>query len=101
MLSPWFDDDDDVYFYSYFIPQLNNKSSAIGLQKNCMKSKFLRSEYVPQNRIVMGKDEIKEVKESVNLGRMVNMYRDMWGEISRRIKSGWKPFNTIKDKTWQ
>ena len=50
---------------------------------------------VPQGHILVRGDVIKEVKEYVYLGWMVNMCRDMDAEISRRILTGKKTF-TIK-----
>ena len=47
--------------------------------------------------IVVGSDEIKEMKVYIHLGGMVTMCRDMDEEISWRIKTGWKVFTTIKD----
>ena len=45
----------------------------------------------------MGSDEIEKVKEYVYLGRMLNIYLNMYAEISWRMRSGSKAFTTIKD----
>ena len=48
---------------------------------NVFKSKWIR--------IVVGSDELKEVKEYIYLGWIGNIYWDMDVEILWRIKNGW------------
>uniref|UniRef100_A0A8C9S512 ribonuclease H n=1 Tax=Scleropages formosus TaxID=113540 RepID=A0A8C9S512_SCLFO len=79
------------------LTELDIRSSRVGLKMNRMKTKFMRSDYATRGRIVVQGDEIEEVEEYVYLGQEVNMRRDMEKEISRRIRAGWKAFNSIKD----
>ncbi len=79
------------------LTKLNTQSKAVGLQLNRMKTKFMRSENTPPGQILVEGVEIEEVKEYAYLGQIINMDRDMAPEIARRITSGWRAFNSIKD----
>ncbi len=79
------------------LTKLNIHSAAVGLKLNRMKTKFMRSENTTPGRILVEGEAIEEVKEYSYLGQVVTMDRDMKPEIARRIRSGWRAFNSIKD----
>ena len=97
--------DDNLYEVTFtthryliaMLTDLNNRNLAVNFTINSIKTKFMRSEDVSQDRLVVGSDEIEKVKECVYLRRMVNMNRDIEAEISQRIRSIWKAFTAIKD----
>ncbi|KAL7868246.1 hypothetical protein SRHO_G00096300 [Serrasalmus rhombeus] len=55
----------------------------------------MRSDGVAHSKIVVGGNELEEVESY--LGQEVNMRHDLTKEISQRIRSGWKAFNSVKD----
>ncbi|KHN86200.1 Putative uncharacterized transposon-derived protein F52C9.6, partial [Toxocara canis] len=79
------------------LTKFSTHSAAVGLKLNRMKTKFMRSETTKPGQIVVEGDVIEEVKDYVYLGQMVRMDRDMQPEITRRIRAGWRAFNSIKD----
>ncbi|VDM29720.1 unnamed protein product [Toxocara canis] len=79
------------------LTKLSAHSAAVGLKLNCKKTKFMRSETTKPDQIVVEGDVIEEVKECVYLRQMVKMDPDMRPEITRRIRAGWRAFNSIKD----
>ena len=95
---------DDIVLVAESIEQLqtmlntlDRRGLAVGLKINRTKTKYMRSDGVAAGRITVGSDELEEVQDYVYLGQEVNMRRDMEKEISRRIRAGWKAFNSVKD----
>ena len=64
---------------------------------NVMKTNLMHSKDVPLCQIVIGNDEIEEIKEYLNFGQMGHLCQYIDAEISKIIRSEWKGFNTIKE----
>ncbi|VDM28347.1 unnamed protein product [Toxocara canis] len=88
--------DDIVQFASnstkltQMVRELENESKKVGLPINPQKTK-----YGPQIKLLQ--ELIEEVDHFLYLGQEINMRHDMSGEISRRIRAGWKCFVDMKE----
>ena len=47
------------------LTELNNRSSTVGFKMNIMKTQFMRSKDLQQDCLIVGSDEIEEVKDNV------------------------------------
>ncbi|KAE9420531.1 hypothetical protein Angca_003049, partial [Angiostrongylus cantonensis] len=68
-----------------------------GLRLNLTKTMFMKNGLVSFAPFTLNGTNISECSSYVYLGREINMVNDLAPELSRRKRSAWEAFKSIKD----
>uniref|UniRef100_A0A7I4YVM3 Reverse transcriptase domain-containing protein n=1 Tax=Haemonchus contortus TaxID=6289 RepID=A0A7I4YVM3_HAECO len=75
--------------------QLQMRSSEIGLEMNCSKTKWMHNKFSPTATVKINGGTIEGVKSFKYLGHHPSFTEGSTGECSRRSKAAWSSFNKI------
>ncbi|KAK6765544.1 hypothetical protein RB195_025449 [Necator americanus] len=79
----------------------NEAEKRIGLRINRKKTQFMKKAYCEDGGVQLGGSQIMKTSLHLNLGRSMNMEKDVKEELNRRMRAAWAVFTAVREATDQ